>query len=240
MKAAVTPSIGSPAAAIRRMMPGPASKSSTRRPTTTAVAGPARSGFGTGVPVPNVMTTAESEVGNAGPPGKTRCPCNGTDKNKARSNARMTIEFLESSAIACPSARLPVYPFTRLPAGSGIPHAKLVECWSWTSIPLRHRPVPHVLQVVDAHLARPESGRGEVAEVVEESDAILHFGAGTPRIGDVIEHRFALRVVAVDELPGKSPGAFVIQPGQPGPHPCAHVLARLHEHVHELRNLCVG
>ena len=31
-----------------------------------------RSLAGTGVPVPNVMTIAESEMGNAGPPGKTR------------------------------------------------------------------------------------------------------------------------------------------------------------------------
>src|SRR5688500_5296310 len=192
MNAAVTPSIGRPAAATRRITPAPASNRNTRRPTTTAVAGPDRSGLGTGVPVPNVMTIAESENGNAGPPGNTRCPCNGAEMNAAMSKTRMNMRSRRGPSLA----RLPVCPITRL---SGVLHPKLVQRRRRAPIPLRHRPVPHVPQVVHAHLARPEAGRGEVPEVVEEPDAGLHLRPRATRPRDVVEHRLALCIVARDE-----------------------------------------
>src|SRR6476660_6681773 len=63
MNSAVGPLIGSFAARTRRMTPAPASNRNAREPTTIAVAGPAASGSGTGLPVPSKMTTVESALG---------------------------------------------------------------------------------------------------------------------------------------------------------------------------------
>src|SRR6185312_16817017 len=62
MNSAVTPLIGRCAAAILRMIPGPASKRKTREPTTTAVAGPEASGSGLGIPTPSITTTVLSAL----------------------------------------------------------------------------------------------------------------------------------------------------------------------------------
>src|SRR5665213_982982 len=66
MNSAVTPLIGNFAAAIRRMIPGPASNRKTRDPTSTAAAGPEASGSGLGMPVPSMTTTVLSALSVVG------------------------------------------------------------------------------------------------------------------------------------------------------------------------------
>src|SRR3954462_2555757 len=77
MKAAVTPSTGSPAPNNRRSTPTPASKRKTRFPTTTAVAGPILSGVGRGVPVPRRTRVVESGA----------CACNRSGQSIATTAA---------------------------------------------------------------------------------------------------------------------------------------------------------
>jgi hypothetical protein len=66
MNRAVTPLMGSLAAASCRSVPGPASTKKTREPATTAVAGPEAFGSGLGVPVPYNTTAVFSAVSACG------------------------------------------------------------------------------------------------------------------------------------------------------------------------------
>ena len=54
--------------------------------------------------------------------------------------------------------------------------AELLQRFVRTSLPFRHHDVAHVLEIGHAHLARQEPGRGEVAEAVEERDAVRELG----------------------------------------------------------------
>ena len=59
-------------------------------------------------------------------------------------------------------------------------HAQLRQRLGRAAVPLV-RAVAEVLQVLDAHLARPEAAGGEVAEGAEEGDAVAHLGShGVP------------------------------------------------------------
>ena len=61
-------------------------------------------------------------------------------------------------------------------------------------------PVAHVAEVFDADLARPESGRDQIAHRREEADAVADIsGRALARPGDVVEHLAALGVGAVEE-----------------------------------------
>ena len=83
-------------------------------------------------------------------------------------------------------------------------HAELLQRLVRAAVPA-HRTVAHVLQILDAHLRRPEAGGGEIAEAVEEGDAVRVPARIRPgrsrraRPRDVVEHRRSLSVGAVDE-----------------------------------------
>ena len=50
--------------------------------------------------------------------------------------------------------------------------AKLLQRVIGAAVPARDRSIAHVLQIVDAHPRRPEAARREIAEAVEERDAV--------------------------------------------------------------------
>src|SRR5262249_15953265 len=86
------------------------------------------------------------------------------------------------------------------------------------ALPFRNGVVADVLQVLHPHLRRPEPARGEVAEAVEEGDAVLHLGLRLLRPGDVVEDGGPLAVRAIEERLVVAPRAFVIEPGEPAAH----------------------
>src|SRR5262245_36323135 len=84
-------------------------------------------------------------------------------------------------------------------ARSLIPNSELVERGLRTAGPLVDEDVAHVLQVRNAHLARPESARGEIPETAEERDRVTQTAIRIRRVRDLIEQLTALRVGDVDE-----------------------------------------
>src|SRR6185295_1791783 len=71
-------------------------------------------------------------------------------------------------------------------------HAQLLERLVRAAGPARVHHVAQILQVFHAHLAREEAGRGQVAEAVEECDALAHFRLRLLRPRDVVEDGGAL------------------------------------------------
>src|SRR3954467_13920107 len=77
--------------------------------------------------------------------------------------------------------------------------ADLLQRFIRTSLPLGHEDVAHVLEILDSHPAGPEPAGGEIAEGVEEGDAVGHCrrGLGGPR--DIVEQLRPLSLGARDE-----------------------------------------
>src|SRR5918993_6097314 len=96
--------------------------------------------------------------------------------------------------------------------------AELLEGGIRTTVPSRDRPIPHVLQIVDAHAGGPEAGGGQIAEAAEERHTVRELDLCTGRPCNVVEHRRTLCVGAIQEHLVEALLAFVIEPGQPSTH----------------------
>src|SRR5437773_5718969 len=79
-------------------------------------------------------------------------------------------------------------------ASVAVPHVELLERCVGTSRPVGHEFVSSVVEVGDPDLARVESRRGEVAEHVEEGDAVAVLGLGPLGPRDVVEDRKSTRL----------------------------------------------
>src|SRR6185437_1601907 len=91
-------------------------------------------------------------------------------------------------------------------------HPELLQCLRRTSLPVGVDHVPDVLQVLHAHLARPESRCSQVAKAIEERDALTVFGLRAFGPRDVVKHRGALRDAAIHERGAEPVGALAVQP----------------------------
>ena len=78
--------------------------------------------------------------------------------------------------------------------------------------------LPMYCRSVDAHLAREEPGGGEVAEAVEEGDAVREFRLRLLRPGDVVEDGGALLRGAGEEPLVEAVLALEVDPGQAAAH----------------------
>src|SRR5687768_1845532 len=119
-------------------------------------------------------------------------------------------------------------------------HSQLLHHLWRASRPLGHVAVAHVLQVVDPHLAGEEPARREIAEAVEEGDAVREPRLRFLRPGDLVEHLGALRGSRRDKILLEPADALAIEPRQPAAH--RRLPPRLvgHHEVHELRHAGVG
>src|SRR5215470_17872249 len=91
-------------------------------------------------------------------------------------------------------------------------HAKLRELLRRAPLPIGVEDVALVLQIGDAHLAGPESRRREIAEVIEELDAmVLALGSLVgPR--DIVEHCAALRRAGAQKVSPEPVVALGVEP----------------------------
>src|SRR5919198_3546693 len=96
--------------------------------------------------------------------------------------------------------------------------SQLVEGLLRTTIPFVEERVALVLQVGDAHLRRPESAGGEIAEAVEERDRLAARRRDVGRVGDLIEELPTLLVGAVDEALRTQLFAQTIDQGESAAH----------------------
>src|SRR6267142_4319403 len=58
-----------------------------------------------------------------------------------------------------------------------------------TAVPLVEKHIALILQILDAHLRRPETARGEIAEAVEERDFAAQSRVAIRRVRDLVEDR---------------------------------------------------
>ena len=149
-----------------------------------------------------------------------------TSRNRTRNDARKTRTGRESTDISAGGSRATP---SRFRASSGQPfHSGTIT-------------LPMYCRSVDAHLARPEPGRGQIAEAVEEGDAVREFRLRLLRPGDVVEDGGALvrrctRGTACRSGPGTR-GRSSARPPRIGV--CRAGLVHHHE-IHELRHAGVG
>src|SRR5690348_3873332 len=77
--------------------------------------------------------------------------------------------------------------------------AELLQRLLGVAIPSCDGAIAEVLQILDAHLRRPEAARSEIAEAIEERDAVRMFELRLDGPRDVVEHGRPLRLGAIDK-----------------------------------------
>src|SRR6267378_2107628 len=75
-----------------------------------------------------------------------------------------------------------------------IANTQLLERGIRTPVPIVDEHVALILQIFDAHLRRPESARGQIAEAVEEDDVVAESRVGIGHVRDLVEDGPALRI----------------------------------------------
>src|SRR5438874_12697419 len=75
----------------------------------------------------------------------------------------------------------------------------MLERLGWAPFPFCHWSVSEILQILDAHLARPEAARCQIAETAEESGTMRKRRIDLRGIGKIIEDLSPLAIGAFNE-----------------------------------------
>src|SRR6267378_464777 len=116
----------------------------------------------------------------------------------------------------------------------GVSDAELRQRFRRTAIPIRIECVADIAKVFHSNAAGPEAGRSEIAESIEEGDAIGHRGwcARGPR--NVVQDLLTLSDTHVGKGLSESGRRLRVDPSEAGAHPLLVAWAVRHDEVHEL------
>src|SRR5262249_506678 len=78
-------------------------------------------------------------------------------------------------------------------------HSEMLQRLGGAAFPFSHRFISEVLQILNAHLARPEAASGQIAKTGEESRAVGKLRVDLPRVRYVIQHLPSLNICTLDE-----------------------------------------